>query len=658
MEEEIIEETFEYDNLKYVLDDEGYVLHAIIGGEIDCDLGESIDYDGEVPENYETIADWLDGELDRLNAWKIVDGNLTFDNARYKDIEEQRKLAEIDNSPVTHKELYGLKKELESIEELNTTQYTKETSQGKVLGLENVKRVIPSIEISEIPSYLEEVDIILNKNNMLPNNGVSETINGLEITRNEDKSITLNGTAQNTIEYNLAGDSNNTIPLFVLKKGIDYCLSIGDLNLKLYNYDGTDRTLLGESDGGVITPDEDMVVTNATIEIPNGSNFENVDIFPMLNLGPEAKEYEEYEVEKLTLNFIDLWNEYVDEHGTNPTIDYILANVNGNFISFNSQEEEIETDNKLILNSGFNTLYCIQDVNLNVEYCINNLALEGTATKHNNFKVLEDGSIEAHNGYFSGELNASTGNIGGFNLGTDRFTSNIIPSKDFTMDDINKVQQYIVGTGTLTDEEKVLYDLNEDGVVNLKDLTLIQSIILANISSEKPGTLEINSKSPIKTFSLKDGDGNEKVNIGLLGADFPRLSIAGTNIMDIIKGQNVLWGADRTSGWFMNAQQRADLSEKVSDQKHGIVLVFCYYNGASDTNYEWQSFFIPKELVAMDSSGHGFLLKRGCFTRIGAKYLYIGDQSISGNADNEKTGTANGITFANNKFVLRFVIGV
>lgn len=120
----------------------------------------------------------------------------------------------------------------------------------------------------------------------------------------------------------------------------------------------------------------------------------------------------------------------------------------------------------------------------------------------------------------------------------------------------------------------------------------------------------------------------------------------------------ILWGADLTSGMYMTAGHTINLSEPVSEQRNGIVLVFSAYGGTDDTNYSWQSFFVPKQLVELSTSGHMFTLGRGKFSYVGTKYLYIRDTSITGHADNNLTGTNNGITFANNKFVLRYVIGV
>ena len=120
----------------------------------------------------------------------------------------------------------------------------------------------------------------------------------------------------------------------------------------------------------------------------------------------------------------------------------------------------------------------------------------------------------------------------------------------------------------------------------------------------------------------------------------------------------ILWGSDLSNGMHMTASHVINFTKPVSAQRHGIVLVFCAYNGTSDTNYSWESFFVPKQLIALSTAGHTFLLGRGKFTYIGTKYLYISDTSITGHADNSLTGNNNGITYANNKFVLRYVIGV
>ena len=140
--------------------------------------------------------------------------------------------------------------------------------------------------------------------------------------------------------------------------------------------------------------------------------------------------------------------------------------------------------------------------------------------------------------------------------------------------------------------------------------------------------------------------------------DWWRSSLTPAASEHVYHEQKVLWGDEITSGMYMTGGHTANLKEAVSAQPHGIVLVFSAYNGADDTNYSWQSFFVPKKLVALSTSGHTFVLSRGKYSYTGTKYLYINDTSITGHADNNLTGSANGITYANNKFVLRYVFGV
>lgn len=122
--------------------------------------------------------------------------------------------------------------------------------------------------------------------------------------------------------------------------------------------------------------------------------------------------------------------------------------------------------------------------------------------------------------------------------------------------------------------------------------------------------------------------------------------------------QKMLWGGDLSGGMYMTSGHTATLSETVSSQPNGIILVFSAYESSTDTNYSWETFFVPKSLVAASTSGHTFILGRGKFSRIGTKYLYIYNDRIQGHDDNNLTGTSNGITYANNKFVLRYVIGI
>lgn len=113
--------------------------------------------------------------------------------------------------------------------------------------------------------------------------------------------------------------------------------------------------------------------------------------------------------------------------------------------------------------------------------------------------------------------------------------------------------------------------------------------------------------------------------------------------------------------YYMSGSQTATLTEPVSKQKNGIVLVFSRYISGAAQDYHFQTFFVPKYQVAKHAGcGHTFMMTTdGSFGNFGAKYVYLHDTHITGNNINEAVGTGEcGIKYQNNAFVLRYVIGV
>lgn len=114
-----------------------------------------------------------------------------------------------------------------------------------------------------------------------------------------------------------------------------------------------------------------------------------------------------------------------------------------------------------------------------------------------------------------------------------------------------------------------------------------------------------------------------------------------------MKTNKVLW----TGGYYMTENHTIQLSETVSSQKNGIVLVWsAYINGsAHDSNFNFT--FIPKQFVTLFSGKGVTTLMSGTEKgNLASKYVYIHDDHITGNSTNNKSGAEN--------FVLRYVIGV
>ena len=114
-----------------------------------------------------------------------------------------------------------------------------------------------------------------------------------------------------------------------------------------------------------------------------------------------------------------------------------------------------------------------------------------------------------------------------------------------------------------------------------------------------------------------------------------------------------------SGAYYMLASQTINLSESISSQPNGIILVWKRYADGAAQNDNIVTHFIHKFVVsAYSGRGHNLSLGTSDFTKLGCKYLYISDDSITGNDNNSKTGTANGVTFANDYWVLTDVIGV
>ncbi len=122
--------------------------------------------------------------------------------------------------------------------------------------------------------------------------------------------------------------------------------------------------------------------------------------------------------------------------------------------------------------------------------------------------------------------------------------------------------------------------------------------------------------------------------------------------------QKILW----SGGYFMTASHTATLSEPISNQHHGIILVFTPYVDNEVKTYDRNPFFVPKQLVSMHAGqSMSFIMTGSMPGNIFAnKCLIFNDTKISGHKDNSFVGRVVGsdIYVQNNKFVLQYVIGI
>lgn len=135
-----------------------------------------------------------------------------------------------------------------------------------------------------------------------------------------------------------------------------------------------------------------------------------------------------------------------------------------------------------------------------------NITLEGLVTANSNFKILTDGSMEAVNGKFSGELNATSGTIGGLTINDDSISSsdNLLVINQSGLHTykgttvmfvgVETVKNLIAGTSTVTPVLRLSGSgPSGAGLMDYVNLSTLQmyiysnKLILSNLPTSNPG---------------------------------------------------------------------------------------------------------------------------------------------------------------------------
>lgn len=311
--------------MRYILID-GYIDEVLfsIGGVVECKGQISTDYTGAVPSGYSNLKEWAEIETEnrRLNAWKIVDDNLVFDPKRNEMLQEKYEKDSEDNRFVCYKEISNINNITKTD---NANNYKRSTTD--LLNILEVtdsnKYVSEYIKLIANENISGSVTIKFNNGNLLTNDATSKTESGISFVVNSDRSIQVSGTATEDIEFNIGGTSTNTKPILVLKKNTDYYLSSNNYQIKMYNYDGTDRTEVYSSTGGFINLSSDNKVTNIVLCIPSGTKV-NTTIYPMLSIGTTEVDYITYQGNETII--------YLDENLFNTSEKILIENGSVNLL--------------------------------------------------------------------------------------------------------------------------------------------------------------------------------------------------------------------------------------------------------------------------------------------------------------------------------------
>lgn len=406
--------------MRYKLDADGYIQAVSFG----CYLDNCKEYAGEIPIGYNSLAEWADYAC--IKAYYIdSNGNLQLDLERLAECRRKEAQEAIDYAPLIRKDLY-------ETDEILDSQWIKGYATGEVIALEDIKTIAPRVKITGInPFEYNKFSIYTHGRNMMPCDAVSKEVSGVSFVKNDSGSLTISGVAKEDIEYTVSGGSEAVI--FALKKDHEYYLNLGDLEceLRLLQGDTAMQQYVGPS--GLLNLSQSIEVSEVIIKIPRGKDMD-ITFFPQLEYGNAFTEYEPYKRKALEIDFSEAWPKslypsdklyasdtlYVGK--TQAVLDYVILRDGCVFACINGREQAVGTGN-VGLFSAYDTIYATKDTVMEIEYStnvydVNSLEfLQGKSTTTNQFRILKDGSIEAHNGYFSGKIEADSGKIGGFDIG-------------------------------------------------------------------------------------------------------------------------------------------------------------------------------------------------------------------------------------------------
>ena len=129
--------------------------------------------------------------------------------------------------------------------------------------------------------------------------------------------------------------------------------------------------------------------------------------------------------------------------------------------------------------------------------------------------------------------------------------------------------------------------------------------------------------------------------------------------VDAIQSNQILWGPDYN---YMVGNQTINLSQKVSEQKNGIVLMWQAYVDGKPQSYHFNYTFVPKyHTLVFPAGGVTCWLSDSSGDIIATKYVYVYDDKIQGNDINglgSTTRSGSGIITNSAHWVLTYVLGV
>lgn len=238
---------------------------------------------------------------------------------------------------------------------------------------------------------------------------------------------------------------------------------------------------------------------------------------------PVDEEYEEQDF-IISSSYVDTVSEKIGD--TIKVLKGTVTKISDNFVQFT----DLATGGSTTIAGENIKTGSIQSNNYKENQIGTKIDLSNGSIDSKNFKVDENGVIAALKGLI-GNFEIRDGVLIGesYPRKTKWVNGEIIVTdypKDYSQADIDYYFKII----TPTQQDLDYYDFNEDGKIDLNDLTKLQSIVAMNMTKENPGHLVINNTDSQSLITLYDKDNNERMK---LSSDSLNLLSSAGNLLKI-----------------------------------------------------------------------------------------------------------------------------
>lgn len=121
-----------------------------------------------------------------------------------------------------------------------------------------------------------------------------------------------------------------------------------------------------------------------------------------------------------------------------------------------------------------------------------------------------------------GNITATSGTIGGFTLGTNSFTANLVCPYEYTQADVDRITQIITGQVYPTTEDYEKYDINRSGIINTLDRAYVKAYVDGR--RDFSGQFVLDTSNSLQAIQIKNELDTIVSNIGVGGAYFSSLA--------------------------------------------------------------------------------------------------------------------------------------